>query len=114
VKERFGTNYKMPLLDRTLDTPSRLYAYLGVEGNCSISMVFAAELVWKIRSKDKGHSLRRYLPLVQKTMKNEEQLLERIKDRVRLRPHIHDVTESVVPPVISSSILRSPRCSLPK
>jgi hypothetical protein len=59
-----------------------------------MSMVFAAEVARRIRSKDTAHSLWRYLPLIQKANDDEQRFINWNEHGVRFSPYIHDVSES--------------------
>ncbi|KAF1828991.1 hypothetical protein BDW02DRAFT_602946 [Decorospora gaudefroyi] len=95
VKERFDANFRMPLLRGALDTPSRLYSSLGIRETCSLSIVFAAEVSLRIRSEDTTHSLKHYLPLVAKSMKEEARYFDWHKEGVQFSATIRAVSESL-------------------
>jgi hypothetical protein len=59
-----------------------------------MTTVFVAELMRKIRSKDKIHSTKRYSPLLVEALKKEDQLIKYFKAHVRLPSTVHDAAES--------------------
>jgi hypothetical protein len=91
VKSRFEVEFKMPLLSGYLDTSTRLYASLGSQGGRSMTMVFAAELARRIRSKDATRAFKHYLPLVRKARDEETQFVDWAEKAILFPSTIHDV-----------------------
>jgi hypothetical protein len=60
-----------------------------------MSMVFAAEVARRIRSKDTAHSLWRYLPLIRKAKDDEQRFINWNEHGVRFSSYIYDISESI-------------------
>ncbi|RII21134.1 hypothetical protein CUC08_Gglean000296 [Alternaria sp. MG1] len=94
VRKRHEKGFNMPILDGAFDALSRIYGSLGTWEHVSMNTTFAAEVVIRIRSNDKAHLLKHYMPMQIGAAEEEKQFASWHNQNIKFDRNSWQVTES--------------------